>query len=218
MEFQLNVLLRNYPLLITGLWVTLLIAAIALAIGVVMGGLICAARLSKRPALNRFAASYILFFRVTPEMVLIFWAYFCIPLLFGLRVSGLWAGSITLGLVAAAYYAEIFRAGIQALPKGQGEAARSLGMRGIPLWRFVILPQALRLMVPPLVNYFTELLKNTTLLSAIGVGELALQAYLLGGQTFRYVEFLTAIAFIYFLIIFPLSLASRRLENQAARG
>lgn len=217
MEFQVGVLLRNYPLLIAGAWMTLLIVAIALAIGIVLGGLLCAARLSRNPALQRFAAGYILFFRVTPEMVLIFWAYFCIPMVTGLRISGLWAGSITLGLVAAAYYAEIFRAGIQALPKGQAEAARSLGMRGIPLWRFIILPQALRLMVPPLVNYFTELVKNTTLLSAIGVGELALQAYLLGGQTYRYVEFLTAIAFIYFLIIFPLSLLSRRLEHQGGR-
>jgi len=217
MEFQFGVLVRNYPLLVSGALVTLLITAIALTIGVALGGLLCAARLSRSKPLNRFAGGYILFFRVTPEMVLIFWAYFCIPLITGIRASGLWAGSITLGLVAAAYYAEIFRAGILALPRGQGEAARSLGLRGTPLWRLVILPQALRLMVPALVNYFTELVKNTTLLSAIGVGELALQAYLLGGQTFRYVEFLTAIAFIYFLIIFPLSLASRRLELQVGR-
>jgi len=214
MEFQLGILLRNYQPLIGGTLLTLLITAVALVIGIVVGGLLCAARLSGRPFLSRSAGGYILFFRVTPEMVLIFWAYFCIPLLFGVRVSGLWAGTITLGLVAGAYLGEIFRAGILALPRGQGEAARSLGMRGMPLWLLVLLPQALRLMVPPLLNYFTELLKNTTLLSAIGVGELALQAYLLGGQTFRYVEFLTAIAFIYFLIIFPLSLASRRLEHR----
>ncbi len=217
MEFQLSVVLRNYPLLLAGAWMTLIITAIALTVGVTVGGVLCAARLSPVRWQRRFAASYILFFRVTPEMILIFWAYFCIPLVTGLRISGLWAGAIALGLVASAYYAEIFRAGIQALPKGQPEAALSLGMRGIPLWRFVILPQALRLMVPPLVNYFTELLKNTTLLSAIGVGDLALQAYLLGGKTYRYVEFLTAIAFIYFLIIFPLSLLSRRLEHQGGR-
>jgi His/Glu/Gln/Arg/opine family amino acid ABC transporter permease subunit len=214
MEFQLDILVRNYPLLVSGALVTLLIAAIALAVGIVGGALLCSARLSGRRALNRFVVGYILFFRVTPEMVLIFWAYFCIPLIFDIRVSGLWAGSVTLGLVAAAYLAEIFRAGIEAIPRGQVEAAKSLGLHAAPRWRFVVLPQALRLMVPPLVNYFTELLKNTTLLSAIGVSELALQAYLLGGQTFRYVEFLTAIAFIYFLIIFPLSLASRRLEHR----
>lgn len=217
MEFRVNVLLQNYPMLIAGAWLTLLIVALALTIGIVFGGGLCAMRLSRSAWLQRIAAAYILFFRVTPEMVLIFWAYFCIPMLTGLRVPGLWAGAITLGLVASAYYAEIFRAGIQGIPKGQTEAARSLGLRGVALWRFVILPQALRMMVPPLVNYFTELVKNTTLLSAIGVGELALQAYLLGGQTYRYVEFLTAIAFIYFAIIFPLSLASRRLEHRGGR-
>jgi ABC-type amino acid transport system permease subunit len=101
------------------------------------------------------------------------------------------------------------------VPKGQWEAARALGLRFTPLWGRIVLPQALRLMVPPFVNYFTELVKNTTLLSAIGVGELALQAYLLGGQTFRYVEFLTAIAIGYFLVIFPASLLARRLERRA---
>lgn len=217
MEFQVSIVLRNYPLILAGAWITLLIVGIALSIGVVLGGVLCAARLSGVSTLERFAKSYILFFRVTPEMVLIFWAYFCIPLVTGLRVSGLFAGSVTLGLVASAYFAEIFRAGIQGLPKGQAEAARSLGMHRIPLWRFVILPQALRMMIPALVNYFTELVKNTTLLSAIGVGELALQAYLLGGQTYRYVEFLTAIAIIYFLIIFPLGLVSRRFEHQGGR-
>ena len=216
MEFRMNVLVQHYPMLIAGAWVTLLVVAIALSIGIVLGACLCGMRLSGVAWLRRVAAGYILFFRVTPEMVLIFWAYFCIPLVTGLRVSGLLAGSITLGLVASAYYAEIFRAGIQGVSKGQTEGARSLGLRGVPLWRFVILPQALRTMVPPLVNYFTELMKNTTLLAAIGVGELALQAYLLGGQTYRYVEFLTAIACIYFALIFPLSLASRRLEHRAA--
>lgn len=215
MKFNLAILVQHYPPLITGLVLTLVIALIALSIGIVGGGLLCAARLSKQRALNRLAYGFIVFFRVTPEMILIFWAYYCVPLVFGLRVSGLWAGSVTLGLVAAAYLAEIFRAGILALPRGQTEAAWSLGMRGAALWRFVVLPQALRLMVPAFMNYFTELMKNTTLLSAIGVGELALQAYLLGGQTYRYLEFLSAIALVYFLLIFPFSLASRRLEHRA---
>lgn len=218
MTFQIDVILKNYPLLIAGAWITLLVTAVAVAVGVVGGALICTMRLSGRRALVRVARSYILFFRTTPEMVLIFWGYFCVPLVFQMKVSGFWTGSITLGLVTAAYLAEIFRAGIEAVPRGQVEAARSLGLHALPRWFFVILPQALRLMVPPLVNYFTELLKNTTLLSAIGVGELALQAYLLGGQTYRYVEFLSAIALIYFAIIFPLVVVARRLERQRGAG
>jgi His/Glu/Gln/Arg/opine family amino acid ABC transporter permease subunit len=217
MEFHYKVVLQNYPLLIDGLWITVQVTLIALVIGILLGTAICAMRLSGARAADRIAAAYIVFFRATPEMVLIFWGYFCIPLIFQLRVSGLWTGSIVLGLVTAAYLAEIFRAGIKAVPKGEVEAATALGLKFRPKWRFVILPQAMRLMVPPLVNYFTELLKNTSLLSGIGVAELALQAYLLGGQTYRYVEFLSAIALIYFAIIFPLSLLSRRLEHSEVR-
>ncbi|MGI9463826.1 MAG: amino acid ABC transporter permease [Aestuariivirgaceae bacterium] len=217
MEFHYKVILQNYPLLIEGFWITVQVTLIALTIGILFGAAICTMRLSGSRALDRIAAGYIVIFRATPEMVLIFWGYFCVPLIFQLRVSGLWTGSIALGLVTAAYLAEIFRAGINAVPQGEVEAATALGLKFQPKWRFVILPQAMRLMVPPLVNYFTELLKNTTLLSGIGVAELALQAYLLGGQTFRYVEFLSAIALIYFAIIFPLSILSRRLEHREVR-
>lgn len=219
MEFQTGVLAKHWPLLLQGLQLTLAATVVALVIGIVGGALLCAAGRSRRAWVVRIARGYVHFFRVTPEMILIFWGYFCVPeLLGGLQISGFWTGAGTLGLVAAAYLAEIFRAGIQALPKGQFEAARALGLHAVPLWGKVVLPQALRLMIPPMVNYFTELVKNTTLLSAIGVGELALQAYLLGGQTFRYVEFLTAIAVGYFLIIFPTSLLARRLERGAAHA
>lgn len=214
MEFHYKVVLQNYPALIEGFWVTAEITLIALAVGISLGAVICAMRQSGKRRLDRVAAAYILFFRATPEMVLIFWGYFCLPLIFQSRVSGLWTGSIVLGLVTAAYLAEIFRAGIGAVPRGQIEAATALGLKFRPKWRFVILPPAMRLMVPPLVNYFTELLKNTTLLSGIGVAELAMQAYILGGETYRYVEFLSAIALVYFAIIFPLSLLSRRLEHR----
>jgi His/Glu/Gln/Arg/opine family amino acid ABC transporter permease subunit len=213
-ELQFSVLANNYPALIEGGLVTLLITAIALAIGLALGAVLCAGRLLRGSMVDRLAVTYIGFFRTTPEMVLIFWSYFCIPLIFHIRVSGLLVGSIVLGLVGAAYFAEIFRAGIEGVPRGQTEAARALGLRGFPQWRFVVLPQALRLMIPPLVNYFTELIKNTTLLAGIGVAELSLQAYLIGGQTYRYVELLSAIAFAYFVVIFPISLWSRRLETK----
>ena len=218
MEFNYRIILQNYQLLIEGCWITLEVTFVALAIGVLLGALICSIRLGDNRGLNRLAAAYVLFFRATPEMILIFWGYFCVPLIFQLKVSGLWTGSITLGLVTAAYLAEIFRAGIKSVPKGEIEAATALGLSTYPKWRFVILPQAFRLMLPPFVNYFTEVLKNTSLLSGIGVAELALQAYLLGGETFRYVEFLSAIALIYFAIIFPISLLSRQLEHREVRS
>lgn len=212
MEFRWAVLFANLGPLWDGFLVTLQALGIALALGASLGVAVCAARRSRSRLLNRAAWLWVLFFRATPEMILIFWAYYCIPFLTGSGVSGLTAGAVTLGLVASAYIGEIYRAGLAAVPKGQYEAARALGLKSVGFWGMAILPQALRLMVPPLINYFTELVKNTTLLAAIGVGELALRAYLLGGQTYRYVEFLSAIAVIYFLIIFPLSVLSRRLE------
>lgn len=213
---ELGLIRQHWPLLLDGLELTVAATLVALATGVLGGALVCALRRSRRRWPARVAVGFVGFFRTTPEMILIFWGYYCLPLLLDWRISGFWTGSLILGLVAAAYLAEIFRAGIEALPRGQWEAARALGLRPYPLWRCVVLPQAVRLMVPPFVNYFTELVKNTTLLSAIGVGELSLQAYLLGGQTFRYVEFLSVIAVGYFLVIFPTSLLARRLERGAA--
>lgn len=218
MEFQAALLLQNWPALAAGLQMTLLVTAGALLIGVVLGAVVCALRLSSAAWVRRGAAAFITAFRTLPEMILLFWAYFCIPEIAGANLSAVGTGVVTLGVVAGAYLAEIFRAGIAALPRGQMEAARALGLRFLPRWRCVILPQALRGMVPPLMNYFTELVKNTTLLSAIGVSELSLRAYLLGGQTFRYVEFLSAIAVGYFLIIFPASLLAQRLEARTGRA
>jgi len=216
MDYNWNVVFRNYELLIQGLAITVQVTLISVLIGFLIGGIVCAARLSKTILIKNFAIGYILFFRATPEMILIFWAYFCVPMIFEFKVSGFWTGSVALGLVTAAYLAEIFRAGFNAIPVGQLEAADSLGLKFYVKWRFIITPQLMKIMIPPLFNYFTELLKNTSLLSGIGVAELALQAYLLGGQTFRYVEFLSAIAILYFLMIFPLSFISRKLELKGA--
>ena len=212
MDFDLGIVLRNGQPLLEGFRLTLLITLVALAIGIAGGAVVCAGRLSRRSWIRRIAGAYVTFFRTTPEMILIFWGYYCLPRILGGELSSFWTGSLALGLVTAAYAGEIFRAGVEAVPKGQFEAAEALGLPRLVRWRSVILPQALRQVIGPLMNYFTELVKNTTLLSAIGTGELALQASLLGGQTFRYLEFLTAIAVGYFIIIFPITMLSRRFE------
>ena len=115
--------------------------------------------------------------------------------------------------MAGAFLGEIFRAGVNAMPVGQIEAANALGLGFIARWYKIILPQALRTVLPAIVNFITELLKMTSLLAAITVGELAYQAYILGSQTFKYNEFFTSVAIAYFLMIFPVSLLARRLER-----
>jgi His/Glu/Gln/Arg/opine family amino acid ABC transporter permease subunit len=218
MNFNIGVLEANYPALLGGLMVTCLATVIALSIGFVVAVIMVVLRLGGGKWSRRFVDAYLTFFRTTPEMVLIFWAYFCLPAVLGIQMSGLTAGSLSLGLVTGAYLAEIFRAGIQSVPKGQFEAGRALGLSRFALWTRVVLPQGVPLMTPPFINYLTELIKNTTLLAAIGVAELAYVAYNLGAQTFRYFEFITAIGIGYFLIIFPISLLSRRLEKTRRRA
>jgi len=217
MEFDYHVLLNNYPVLIEGMWLTLLILLIATGGGAVIGLAMCVLSLRRSGGLYIAARAYVDFFRTTPEMALIFWIYFCLPPILDIRISAMVAGTLALTLVAGAFLGEIFRAGVQAVPRGQLEAADALGIPTSHRWVSVILPQAVRRMLPAFINYLTELLKLTTLLSAIAVYELSYQAYSLGAQTFRYVEFLSAIALIYFLIIFPISTLARYSERRVAR-
>ena len=196
---------------------TLYLLAISLVTGVALGLLACLGSLRRRGIIYIFSRIYVDFFRTTPEMALIFWAYFCLPPIFNIRMSAMSTGIVALSLVAGAFLAEIFRAGVQAVPSGQIEASEALGIPPLHRWLKILLPQATRRMLPAFINYLTELLKLTTLLSAIAVYELSYQAYTLSAQTFRYVEFLTAIAIIYFIIIFPISLAARQLEAHVLR-
>lgn len=211
---DVDLILRNSGALLDGARITLAITLAGAAIAIAGGSVICAMRISSVSTLRALTRAYILFFRITPEVILIFWAYYCIPLVFDTTVSGFWSGTVVLGLIGAAYLAEIFRAGIESVPRGQKEAAEALALKAFPKWSLVILPQALKLVIAPLVNYFSEFLKNTTLLSAIGVMDLTLQAYLLGGQTYQYLSFLSAIAIIYFAMIFPVTLYARQLERR----
>jgi His/Glu/Gln/Arg/opine family amino acid ABC transporter permease subunit len=217
MDFDYHILVRSMPLLLNGLGWTLLITITAITGGIGLGLGLCGMGLSDARWARRISRSYIDFFRTTPEMVLIFWVYFCFPPLLDLRLSAFWSGTLALTLVSGAYLAEIFRAGIQSIGGGQMEAAEALGLKWHHRWGLIILPQAFRRMLPAIMAYLTELLKNTALLSAIGVTELAYRASTLGAETFRYMEFLTAVGIIFFAMIYPVSLAARLLERRLAR-
>ncbi|MFO1055962.1 MAG: amino acid ABC transporter permease [Dongiaceae bacterium] len=218
MSFDWHVLARYWPMLLEGLRDTVLITLLALAAGMVLGLGLCALSLRRRGVAFRAARLYVDLLRTVPEMVLIFWIYFCLPPLVDWTLSGFAAGVTALSLVAAAYLAEIFRAGIESIPPGQLEAARALALPRLPYWSVIVLPQAVRRMLPAFVNYFTEILKNSALLSAIGVAELVYQASTLGAQTYRYMELLSAVAAAYFAVIFPLSLYLRRAQRRAGPG
>lgn len=204
---------RAFPAILDALQTTLLLTLAALAVALLGGAVLCLIGRSRSRLLRGAVGSVTAVARATPEIAAIFWAYYCLPVLFDIRLSAISCVVLVLGVIGAGYVAEIARGAIAALPKGQWEAARALALPTPVIWLRVILPQVVPRMLAPLINYLTELLKATTLASAIGVSEVAYAAYIQGADSYRYVEPLTAVAVIFFLILFPLSLAARRFEN-----
>lgn len=217
MSFDFQVIADNYQAILTGFRWTLIMVFGSLAFGILIGLATCFAKLLMRGPINWIAVGYIEFYRTIPEMVNIFWIYFCLPLIFGMRFSPVTSGLLALSLLSGAFLAEIFRAGIQAVPAGQIEAAYANGMPRRWIWAAIILPQAIKLMIPAFINFFTDLVKVSGLLSAIGVGELIYQATVVSNQTWKHFEMFTVVGVMYIAIITPLSLAAQHLEARYAR-
>jgi His/Glu/Gln/Arg/opine family amino acid ABC transporter permease subunit len=214
MSFDTSVIWQNLPILASGIWLTIVIVVVSLAIGIGIGLLACAGMLLGRGMVYHLSIGYVGLFRALPEPVIIFWLYYCSPFILNSKLSAFEAGTIALAIPSGAYLAEIFRAGVQAVPRGQFEAARATGLSAFWLVWDVVAPQALRLMIPPILGIVTILIKNSALVSAIGVEELFYQATVLSGQTFHYFEFLSATAVIYFMLILPLSVLVQRHERR----
>ncbi|MDI3468641.1 MAG: ABC transporter, permease protein (cluster 3, basic aa/glutamine/opines) [Pseudolabrys sp.] len=214
MSFDTQIVWQNLPSLLYGLRLTIVIVILSLFFAGVIGVLICAGMLLGSPVVRRISADYVSIFRALPEPIIIFWLYYCSPLILNTKLTAFETGAIALAIPSGAYLAEIFRAGIQAIPRGQIEAARALGLP--PFWLLwdVLVPQALRIMIPPTLGIVTILIKNSALVSALGVEELFYRANVLGGQTFHYFEFLTVTAIIYFMLILPLSAAVQFQEQR----
>lgn len=217
MSFDTQVVWQNLPLLLSGIWLTIAIVMVSLAVAVVIGVVVCTGMLFARGLAYYISVYYVALFRGLPEPIIIFWLYYCAPFILNTKLSAFTTGTIALAIPTGAYLAEIFRAGIQAVPRGQIEAARAIGLAPWSVAADVVVPQAMRMMIPPMLGIVTILIKNSALVSAIGVEELFYRATVLAGQTLRYLEFLTAAAFIYFVLILPLSLLVQRQERQLLR-
>lgn len=213
MMFDFNLLIKAAPTLLQGLSITFLVTVAAFLIAGVGGFLLGLASLSAKKWLSQAALGFTQVARATPEIIAIFWAYYSLPILLGVNLSGIACGIMALGLIGAGYMAEIVRGGVLAIGKGQWEAAKSLALPRPIVWTHVILPQAAKKMLPPTVNYLADLIKATTLLAGVGVGETAYAAYMEGAATYRYLEPLTGVAILFFLMIFPISLLARHLDG-----
>jgi len=198
------VVLDSFPILTEGALLTLELTAGAVAIGVIIGLFMALGRLSKHKMVRAGAIAYIDFFRGTPLLIQIFLVYFGIPALFKWQTMPdnyqFIAGILAMGLNSGAYIAEIFRAGIQSIDRGQSEAARSLGMTQTQAMRYIILPQAIKRTIPPLGNEFIALLKDSSLLSIIAIQELFYTGKIIVGRTFQPVPMYLAVA-LYYLVM-----------------
>ncbi len=205
---------KYYMLFLDGTKYTILIAVFAVLFGILLGILFSLMRLSKVKVLNCIATVYIEFVRGTPLLVQLYIIYFGLPKLginfpeieaFGSSFPDVMAGIIAMSLNSGAYVAEIIRSGIQSVDKGQMEAARSLGMGSSMAMRYVVLPQAIRNILPALGNEFVTIIKDSSITSVIGIHELMYNADTVRGNTFRPFEPLIIAALIYFVLTFTVS-------------
>jgi ectoine/hydroxyectoine ABC transporter permease protein EhuD len=201
------------PDLWAGVQVTVFLTFVSMAVALVIGLVLALAQFDKRKKyLSWPARAFVEIIRGTPLLLQLFYIFYVFPF-FGLRLDRTVAAILGLGINTGAYLSEVFRAGIDAVDKGQWEAADALGMpTGLTL-RHVVLPQAFRIVVPPVGNYFISLFKDTALVSTISVSELLFSGQLLAAQTFRYVEIYSIIFLIYFGISYPASLGVRWIER-----
>jgi len=213
MHFDSHIVLQHLPELASGLRLTVLLVLVSLALGIAFGLLACCGKLLGRGLLYWLAAGYVALLRGLPEMVVLFWIYYCGPLILAMKLSSFASAAAAMSLYAGAFLAEIFRAGILAVPRGQSEAARALGIPPFWIWAKVVMPQAVRMMIPAFIGIVTLIVKVSGLASAIGVGELVYQASIVSAETYRYFELFTAVGAFYFLLIFPLSLLAQRYER-----
>jgi len=200
--FNLDVLRRSMPLLLLGLWTTILLGSVSILLGLLLGLVLVMLRLYGQRAVRLLAAAYINLFRALPLLVLLVLIYYALPFL-GVRLSSFAAAATALSMVSGAYTAEIFRAGIEAVPRGQFEASAALGLRRWRVMRSVVLPQAVRIVVPPLTSNAISVLKDTALASVVAMPDLLKQATQ-AQALFANPSPLLGAAVLYLLLLLPL--------------
>jgi len=206
--------MNNLRFLISGLEYTVYLSAVAIAISMTVGLLVALPALSPFPWLRRASRVYVELVRSVPLLVLILWVYYGLPQLTGLTLSVFWAGVIALALSDSAFQAEIFRGGIQSIARGQYEAAYSVSLGYRDTMRYVILPQALRRILPALGNQLIYMLKMSSLVSVIGMQELTRKANELVVVEYRPLEIYTILVLEYLVLILLVSSGVRWLERR----
>lgn len=215
-QWDFTPVLANAPLLVRGLANTLRVTGVALACGLALGLAFALLRLSSRRWFSWPAGFIIEVFRTTPPLVQLFWFFFALPLIVGIEMTPFMAACVTFSIQSSAFFAEVFRAGIVSIERGQWEAALAIGMSRRQTLGRIVLPQAVKRMIPAFLERAIELMKTTTLVATIAYADLLFAASDIAQKTFRPLETFTVAALIYFAVIFAFSLLARHLERRLA--
>ncbi|MCG8274375.1 amino acid ABC transporter permease [Aquamicrobium sp. NLF2-7] len=213
-QFRWDVIPQNMDFLLSGLQQTLIISAITLCLAMLGGLLIAVMDMSRFAALRFLALAVGEIIRNTPILVQLLWIYYVLPVAMGINLDSWTALIVGLSIYSSAFIAEAYRAGIQAVPKGHREAAQVLGLSPIQTFTRIILPQAIRLTLPPLAANFVQLIKYSSLGAVISVSEITRRGMELSSSIFRPLEIFTFIAIVYFLICWPLAMGIRLWERR----
>lgn len=213
-QFRWDTVWGNLDFIMSGLQMTLVVSALTLVFAMIGGLIIALLDMSRFRVLRWIGVSFGEVIRNTPILVQLLWVYYVLPIVFGIRIEALSALVIGLSVYQAAFISEVYRAGIQAVPKGHREAAQVLGLTQVQSFRRIVLPQAIRMTLPPLASNFVQLIKFSSLGAVISVSEITRRGMELSATTFRPLEIFTFIAVVYFFICWPLAMAIRLWERR----
>lgn len=202
-EWDFSVVISAIPDFMRGLGITAILAIVSMISGMILGLFISLARLSKRSIISYIAYIYIEIFRSIPLLMVLLWMYYSLPIMAEITFSSFTTACFALTLNLAAFTAEVYRSGILSIGKDQSEAAKALGMTSNQVMRRIILPQAIRRIIPPLGSIWVSLFKDSSIVSIIAVSELMYYAGVWSNKTYRPVEIYTVVALIYFIVTYP---------------
>jgi His/Glu/Gln/Arg/opine family amino acid ABC transporter permease subunit len=213
-QFRWDTVFGSFDFLMSGLQMTLIISAMTLILAMVLGLVIALMDMSRFAPLRWIGISIGEVIRNTPILVQLLWVYYVLPIVFSVRIESLTALVIGLSLYQASFISEVYRSGIQGVPKGHREAAQVLGLTPIQSFFRIVLPQAVRMTLPPLASNFVQLIKFSSLGAVISVSEITRRGMELSATNFRPLETFTFIAVVYFLICWPLAMGIRWWERR----
>lgn len=218
MNLDFSAITPSIPYILKGLEVTLKIVAASAVIGFILGTLLALCKIARIRVLNIAADIYTSIFRGTPLVLQLMIIYFGVPQMMGYEIPAFLAAVLAFSLNSGAYMSEVIRAGIQAVDKGQTEAAMALGIPYSKMMRNIIFPQALKNILPALVNEFATLTKESAVVTVIGATDLMRRAYIVGGETFKYLEPLLFVGLIYYILVIILTLVGKAIEGRMKKS